>query len=356
MELRTAVKCLWNRDLRLLALAALGAASAGCGVPVEGLSDEAVPAVAGETLEVVAGPLRARHVLAGQLVAADSLAFAAPNVNIHPLQIRWLVEDGRRVAAGDRIVEFDNTSLVTQLETLETQVEERETELEVAAALAAAQIAEARFAVLSAQVQRRKAEIEASIPEDLTSAMDYANLQLELDKAVLEESEAERALEAARETATADVDIKRLAYDRAVREQRLARDRIAQLELVAPRPGVVILQENRQEDRVFQMGDSSHVGAVIARLPDLESLRVEADLYDVDDGLVVVGMKAIVTLDAFPREQLVGRVSRVEKLARQASRRSRRRVFLVGVDLPGLDRERSLPGMSARVILERARW
>ena len=305
-------------------------------------------------LEVVSGPLESHLLLHGTVEAADSVVLVAPNVNIHPLQVRWLVEDGIRVQAGETVAEFDNTSLLTQLEDLQTQIDERETDLEVALAQASSGIAEAEFARRSARTARLKAEINASVPEELTPAVEFANLQLELDKARLEEDDAVRALDAARETAEADVQLKRLAYERSVRERALVAQRAEQLELKAPRDGIVILQENRREDRVFQEGDSTWAGSALAHLPDLSSLRVSAELYDVDDGRVAPGMAAEVVLDAWPDTVLEGEVVRVDHLARQASRRSRRRVLGVVVSVPGLDPERALPGMSARLRITRS--
>lgn len=333
------------------AVAAVGLTLAACGPPAQGSDrDDAREA---PPLEVVEGPLVSQLLLTGAVEAADSIALVAPNVNIHPLQVRWLVEDGTRVEAGDTIVELDNTSLLTELENLESQIDQRETELEVAVAQATASVAQAEFALLSAETASKKAAVSAQIPEELTSALEYANLQLALDKAELEESEARRALATARANAEADVELKRIAYERALRDQARVTQRIEQLELVAPRTGLVILQENRQEDRVFQAGDTTHAGNTIAQLPDLASLRVAAQLYDVDDGRVEPGMPAEVVLDAFPEETLDGTVLRVDNLARQASRRSRRRIFSVVVEVPDLDRDRALPGMSARLRIER---
>ncbi|MEM1247517.1 MAG: efflux RND transporter periplasmic adaptor subunit [Acidobacteriota bacterium] len=305
------------------------------------------------TLEVVGGPLTSHLLLNGTVEAAESAVLVAPNVNIHPLQVRWLAEDGIRVEAGDTVAEFDNALLLLLLEELQTQIDERQTELEVALAQASSTVAEAEFALRTATTERRKAEISASVPAELTPAVEMANLELDLDKARLEESNAVRALEAARTTASADVELKRLTYERTVRERELVAQRIDQLALKAPRNGIVILQENDREDRVFQEGDSTWAGTTLAQLPNLGSLRVSAQLYDVDDGRVAPGMPAEIVLDAFPDEVLKGEVERVDDLARQASRRSRRRVLGVVVSVPELDPNRVLPGMSARLRISR---
>jgi multidrug resistance efflux pump len=50
------------------------------------------------------------------------------------------------------------------------------------------------------------------------------------------------------------------------------------------------------------------VGHTVARLPDLQQIRVKAWLSDVDDGRVEADMPAEVYLDAYPDRVLKGKV------------------------------------------------
>ena len=294
-----------------------------------------------------------RHVLSGTLVAEAAVDLAAPDVGIYPLQIRWMADQGALVAAGDRVLELDNSSLVQRLEELERQVDQSETGLDIAVSTAVSNLAQAQFDVLQKDTALTRARIEADIPEGIRSSVEYARLQLELQKAELEKVEAVRGEQAARETGGAEIEIARLALERAQRELQSVGRKIERLELRAPGAGIVVGARNWNEDRIFEAGDSVFPGNTIARLPNLETLYVRAELFDVDDGAIEPGLEAVVELDAVPGVAMHGSVRAVEAIAQQPSRRSLRRVFGVVVDIEPPEGVRLLPGMSARVVVER---
>ena len=320
----------------------------GCGV-----SEAGVAGGASQDLRVVEGPLTIRHHMTGTLVAEEAVEFSGPNVGVFPLQIGWLAPEGSLVEPGDSVVEFDNSSLVSNLEQLETQIEQAETSLETTQSRAATEIAQAIFELEQARSTLRRARIEADIPEGLKSEVEMARLRLELEKAELEETQAVRSLASAEEAARSDVAVAEVELEKALRAAANAESKIGQLVLRAPRRGIVVVQENRVEDRMYQIGDSTQPGQRVVRIPDLDTMVVRAELFDVDDGQIEPGLEAEVELDAFPGELLRGRVLTIDRIAQQPSRRSLRRAFSVVVEIPDLDRERVRPGMSARVSVER---
>ncbi len=304
-------------------------------------------------LRVSAGPLTISHHMTGKLVAEEAVEFSAPNVGVFPLQIGWLASEGSQVEPGDTVVEFDNSSLASNLEQLETQIEQAETSLETALSTAATDLAQAAFELEQAQSTLRRARIEADIPEGLKSEVEMARLRLELEKAELEETQAVRNLASSEEAAKSDVAVAEVELEKALRAAANAEAKIDRLALRAPRQGIVVVQENYVDDRPFQIGDNVQPGMRVVRLPDLDTMVVRADLFDVDDGAIETGLDAEIELDAFPGEVLRGRVRLIDRVAQQPSRRSSRRVFSVVIDVPELDRERVRPGMSVRVSVER---
>src|SRR5260370_3834946 len=62
------------------------------------------------------GDLRPRLLLTGELKAARAQPLVAPRTANFQLQIRWLAEDGAEVAAGQPVVEVDNSSFLSNLE------------------------------------------------------------------------------------------------------------------------------------------------------------------------------------------------------------------------------------------------
>ena len=128
---------------------------------------------------------------------------------------------------------------------------------------------------------------------------------------------------------------------------------IDSLILRAPRAGIVVVKDIPWEGRKLQAGDSVWVGFPIALIPEISSMRVTASLPDVDDGRVLPGMRAHVTLDGYPTMHFPGRVESVSAVAREGANNSLRRAFVVLVKLDQVDPQRMRPGLSARVEVDR---
>ena len=72
----------------------------------------------------------------------------------------------------------------------------------------------------------------------------------------------------------------------------------------------MVVRDHPWEGRRLQEGDGVWVGLPLAQLPELSSLRIEADLPDVDDGRIGAGMPATIILDAYPSLTFPARAAR----------------------------------------------
>ena len=302
-----------------------------------------------EIVQARRGDLVERLLLTGELVAEEAVYLIVPNAGIWPMSVRWLAEDGIEVAAGDTLVEFDNSRLVSDLERLEEEAEEGKNRLASLRARTRSDDLQAAWEAEQAKTARDKAKIDTDVPEGLLSSKEYEERRLELQRAELRLAEAERSFELQRQASYSELARQEIQLARAREEARIARDSIAMLSIEAPRDGILLVGENREAGRSFRSGDNTYPGTTIASLPDLDSIRVEARLFDVDDGRVTEGMVVGIRLDAFPDLELEGRVLTVDRMASETSPESLRRTFKVSIEVQGLDSERMLPGMSVRV-------
>lgn len=302
------------------------------------------------SLVVTRGDFVPMTLLSGELVAEEAERFVVPNANVWPVQIQWLAEDGAELEAGEAVVAFDNTQVVSSLEQSRQAVLDAEERLASERARVASSLEESAFALEQAKATLAKAELEADVPKELFSAREYEDRQLALRRAELDLTKAEGVLASTRESGQADIAIAAVALDKARLEVAVVERRLGSLEMLAPRDGVVLRHENRQEAlRPYEIGDSVWPGLTVASLPSLATLMVEAALYDVDDGRVGPGQRVTARLDAYPERTYSGRVRSVDALAEVAGTRSSRRVFRVLVDLETLDPERMRPGMSVKL-------
>ena len=293
-----------------LGILVTAAALAGCAG-----TEAAEPAAVADSLTVTRGALATYMLLTGQLKAEDAVVLVAPNAGIWPLQVRWLADDGVEVAEGDLVAEFDNSQLLSNLDNLLLRALEAEDRLVSERARVASEVAAAEFEVEKKRAEHDKARIDASVPAELLSDREHEKRQLDFERAALQLAGAERKMRTTREAGEADVELQRVALEKARDAMARVEASLEKLTLRAPRDGILILGENRREGRPYRPGDSVYPGRVVAELPDLSTLAVRAQLFDVDDERVHPGQPVRARLDAFPDSELTGRVVTVDEMA-----------------------------------------
>lgn len=296
------------------------------------------------------GAFRETFLLTGELRAADGHYVITPKSDAVP--IRWMVDDGVWVEEGDRIAELDTTALVGQLDERELAVDSAWNELAQSRAEVAGQLADKEHQARKSELELRKAQIDAAIPEDIQPRREFQDRQLALHRARNTHEKALAELEAQRLASEAEVEVKRIALQKAERELLEIREQVDAMTLLAPASGIVVIANNHRENRKFQIGDNVWSGLKLAEIPNLERMEVEARLSDVDDGRIAPGMRVRATLDTYPDRELEGIVRAIGPVARESSWRSMRRHFPVRVELDCADPEIMRPGMSVRVEVE----
>jgi multidrug efflux pump subunit AcrA (membrane-fusion protein) len=299
------------------------------------------------------GDIGDRIVLTGVLRPMAALDLVVPRTDQSPLVIRWLIDDGAVVKAGDRVFEFDNSSFTSKLQ--DDQADLRTAESKFKAFDDPMKLGELRFAVRTQKIALDQARLEAELPADLLAARSAKENQLKLTQAEADLREAERHLAAATAESALERRIDRIALDKTRHTVAAAEQAIEDLMVKTPRDGVVIVGDNSREGRKFRVGDSVYAGMTIASLPDAtKPMEIRAELIDVDEGRVGLAMTGTCTADAFPDEPIACSVIALAPVARpKESRDSMRRTFEVVLSLAHDDPARLRPGMSFKVELQR---
>src|SRR2546430_2355435 len=236
-------------------------------------------------LRVRRGAFHGDVILTGELRAGRGDDLVVPRLPQWQTSIKWLITDGAEVKQGERVVELD------------------------------------------------KAKLEAAMPKEVVSARDFQDRQIKFQRAEVELAKANDVLRAQQISVASDRDNLLIKLHTAERELRTAVDALDQLVLRAPRAGIAVVRDHPWEGRKLQEGDGVWVGFPLAQIPEASSLRVEADLADVDDGKIGAGMPATVVLDAYPGLTFPARIGSVAAVAQESSRQSLRRAFAVIVSL-----------------------
>ena len=332
---------------RALAVLAIAAGVGGCE-----RSPRAAPGAAPRLAKVARGQIAPRLLLTGELAATAAVDLTVPQTETWQLTIRWLAEDGAIVKAGDRVLEFDNSQFTSGLEQKRLATTEAGSVLRSFEDLSALSRAVKEHELHQQRIALDKATLLAGVPEDVIAVRTVQERRLAEARAKVAVENAETALRAERQATALELQVKRIDLDKAKRAVEVAEKTIGDLVIKAPRDGILSVGNHPWEGRRFQIGDLVQPGFLIANLPDLaKPMEVRAELSDVDDGRVAAGMAGTCTLDAYPAEPQACVVEEVSPVARNKTRESLRRAFLVRLSLARTDPQRMRPGMSVRVDL-----
>lgn len=329
---------------RLIAIAAL--ACAGCGA--------AAPRDAAATAAVVPGELVDRVLVGGALHPVSAVDLEAPSIDGATLTVRWVIESGTAVKAGDRVAAFDDAPFRSKLEDRRARLRELERKSRIARDTAVLGVEDKRLEVRRRRNDRDKARQKAELPSDLTTERAVKDNQLALLQGEVGLRKAEDALAAMIAKTALEQRAWEIDLERTRRAIEIAEHAITALVVVAPRDGAAIVATDPGDGHKLHAGDAMQDGAVIVSLPDLtRPMEVRAEISDVDDGRVRPGMAGTCTLDGYPADPLPCTVRALAPVARPRAPGSLRRSFGATLALGRGDPARLRPGMAVKVELVR---
>ncbi|MCL2823322.1 MAG: efflux RND transporter periplasmic adaptor subunit [Polyangiaceae bacterium] len=224
------------------------------------------------------------------------------------------VQEGQAVKAGDLLVELDSTRYRATRDGISASVTAAQSQLKIAR-------------VNLEQARRENERVQSLHSQGLISRAEVELSQTKLD--------AQRSVVRASED---DVH-------RAAAQLRLAGDDIAKTVLKSPIDGVIIALTKEAGEMVVGSGFTRDIIMTVADLSVMEVL-VEVDENDVPH--VKLGQRAVVTVDAFPKDRLEGTVTAIANSAKTKGLGTQEETtnFAVSVRLQA-PRADVRPGMSA---------
>ena len=241
------------------------------GISCRAASGASAPASSGEA-PAVRRPVEDLFLLTGELRAGRSFSIVTPRGE-GELQIRWMVDDGTDIGEGDRVVEFDAARLIQNIEERRLRLRQAENELESRDRTLQAEGDRKRVAVDKAEVEAEKARIDAAVPRDLRSAVEWRQMQalFQEKQAALEKARLDQ--EAFRTSSRSDLEVLRRTEEKARREMQAAEMSLESMSVRAPRNGIFLVgnfwQWGPEGPRKLQPGDTVWPGYDLSTRPFL---------------------------------------------------------------------------------------
>lgn len=256
----------------------------------------------------------------GELAAERSVQLAAP-VRVADLQIVWLAPPNSPVSQGQTVIRFDPSAARQAIREHTAALRQAKAKLEQALAQARITAEQDKLDLATSEFDLEKARLEAS---QQAIVSEIQGLESKIDARVAEEKlRAEKAtVELHQKSDEAKIASLTRLRQQEETELEIANHQVALMEVRTPQRGVISYLSNTSQGwlnaQPYKVGDRVYPGAVIALVPDLSTIRVEAKIDEVDRGRITAGDAGIVKIDALPEKTWTGTLAGVSPLTEQS--------------------------------------
>jgi len=342
-----------TRAAAFLLAVALGGSGVACRQTTVLAGDAEVP-----TTTVKEVDLQLKVFTKGALHTEQSRGLSAPPIAGGTLQIVQLAAAGAHVHAGDVVLEFDPSQQEYNLAQNRSDLEQADQEIVKAKADAAVQTAEDQTSLLKAKYAVRKAELEVSKNEILSSIDGQKNI-LALDEAKRALTQLEQDIRSHGASNDAALAISQEKHHKARLEMDQAELNIKNMKITSPIDGLMVIHGNRDSTGGFFMdgmtlpdyhvGDQVNPGSSIAEVIDSSHLEISAQVGETDRTNLKTGQAVEIKVDALPGESFTGKVRTVGgATAREFWDDNAKHKFDVAIQLDRAD-PRLRPGFEAQL-------
>jgi RND family efflux transporter MFP subunit len=288
---------------------------------------------AAETVPVVRKDLTLTVDVDGELASVHSAELGPPVVReMWEYKISFLAPEGALVKKGDPVVGFDPTSLERQLEQKGGEYDEAAKKIERKEIEAVTTRHDLDLQLAEAESRLEKTRLKNAVPEELRARNDVQQTALDL-------ADASRALDSLRGRIAALGRVQAVSMRELVSQRDRAQARLTELRTAvqgmmvrAPQDGIVVYRTN-WENQKKKVGDSAWFGEKVVTLADLGEMRAHGDVDEADAGLLRLGQRVMLHLEALPDQDVTGRIAKIARSVRRKSGRSPLPVFRVQIDL-----------------------
>lgn len=307
----------------------------------------AIAVVAFVSLDSTAAPTRP-VLLTGEVIAIDSQPIYVPPSNNSPVLLRNYVPEGTQVKKGDLILRIESKD--------SNSVTEKEIEYEQAKAKADREVADlvvksidADKALLTAEAAVKKAKVDAAVPREHLSGLDFDRYQGELERAEhdlqLKQKAAANAAESVeRRKADGELEAKKLMFNLAY-----IRTQLREAEVRATRDGIVVHGYNEWRGERCDEGTSAVPGNTCGYILGSGQVQVRAWALEADRPFLKENQSVRLGFDALPGTHVMAIIERISHAPQTRTTWGSGRYFQVDVKLPTDHGVPLVQGMSAVV-------
>lgn len=245
----------------------------------------------------------------GELAAIESHEIRPPQVREVSswLTVAWLAPDGTDVTAGERIVTFDDGEVTRSLESARAELADATQRLGKRREEVALSRDERALALRESEASVKKQALATDTPIELVASIDARTQRLDLELAQMSLAESRRTRDVLRDSEEADLAWYANARTEALRRIGLLEQSRAALTVLAPRAGTIVYPPAAGKKR--EVGDSLGPLDTVVQLVQLDRMRANGTVDEMNLGAVALGQPVTLQLDALPDLALTGELT-----------------------------------------------
>jgi len=284
----------------------------------------------------------------GQLIAQRSEQLTAP-LDATDLQIVFLAPAGGPVKKDEVVIKFDPSRTQQDLKERQVALDQAQAALDQAVADAKIAADQDKIDLSNANYLAEKAKLEAA-KQAIVSKIQGEESEIDFNLAQQKLKVQQAAIITHEKSAESHIASLTRARDTAKTQVEFTQHQLSLMELKSPLDGVINYMPNYSQGwmnaQPFKVGDHAVAGGVLAEIPDLSTLQMEAKVDEVDRGRVAVGDRVMVHVDAFPEKVMPATVGFITPLPEQNNEWPPTRSFRAYAKIESPD-ARLRPGMNA---------
>ena len=236
-----------------------------------------------DTYTVKKGTFVSKVTETGELEAVNSEMISAPSISwrFGALKITKLVDDGKQVEKGELLVEFDKTEVEKSTIDAKAELEIAKAELRKAEANNTSQIEELEADLQSMKLQHRISELNLE-KASYESEIRRKEIELNLEKSSISLKKAEQEIENQKKINQEEISKLALKVKQVENKLEEANDTMAKLSVIAPAPGIAIIEKSWMTGNKYQVDDQPFSGWPLIGLPDLSLIQASVQINEVD--------------------------------------------------------------------------
>lgn len=310
----------------------------------------------GEWKRAKRGDLITGFEVSGTLASMSSELVGPPQLSdVWEFKISMIAPEGSEVKKGQPVLGFDTSELQRRLDEKSATADQSRKQIEKERNDLALQTKNERLKLAEAEARLRKAALKLEAPPDVAGINAHQQTKIEYDIAKREASAIRSRVESLERAAQARIGL--LESRKSEAEAVVASTQFAIREMMrsSPRDGTVVYITNWRGDKK-KVGDGTWKGERILEIPDLTRMKAEGEVDEVDAGLVAVGQRVTLRLDAHPDDEFQGTiVSAGRTVQRKKGTQDPLKVLRVDIKLDKTDPAKMRPGMRFQGTIELGR-